>query len=384
MTASQELSIEEKDELLKASNKGNLKLIKTLIEKGGPTLLKDDYSIQALLHATEEEHLDVVKFLVEKGVELNDTGSSYIEDEEFQKTALMIAAAKGNLEMVKYLVEKGAEVDWAGYNEETPLHCACESGNFEMVKFLLENGAEIECQTGDWHTPISTAAANGHTNIVKYLLNKLPNKSKNKDDIMWDAFYEAALYEHPETLDYLQEQGIDLDKHNMEREITLLHEATKRRNYNVIECLVKRGADINVKDKFENTPLHLATENEDRETMTLLLKLGADINAQGQFKHTPTHIAIHKESLELVRFLVESKASLKIKSHEETPIEYAQNCVYLYAKPEVKPILHYLMRFEKNLDQYRKKYPDLVEEVEEKRRIKKAVASDEKDSNIAL
>jgi hypothetical protein len=58
--------------------------------------------------------------------------------------------------------------------------------------------------------------------------------------------------------------------------------------------------------------------------------------------------------------------------------------MYLYAKPQVKPIFHYLLRFEKNLDQYRKKYPDLIEEVEERRRIKKAVARDELDDNITL
>lgn len=43
-----------------------------------------------------------------------------------------------------------------------------------------------------------------------------------------------------------------------------------------------------------------------------------------------------------------------------------------------------MLRFEKNLDQYRKKYPDLIEEVEERRRIKKAVARDELDDNITL
>jgi ankyrin repeat protein len=384
MAATQELSVEEKDELLKASNQGDLKRVQSIIKKGGPDLIKDDYSIQALLHAVEEEHENIVKFLVEKGVDLNDTGSSYIEYEEFHKTALMIAATKGNMGIVSYLIEKGAELDWAGYNEETPLHCAAESGHFEIVKFLVEKGANICHQDSYYKTPVSMAAASGHTNIVKYLLDKLPKKSKDREDIMWDAFYEAALYDRKETLDYLEEKGIDLNKHNIEREVTMLHEATKRKNHNVIRCLVERGANINVKDKFENTPLHIATENGDRETMTLLLNLGADINAQGEFKYAPIHTAIHIESLELVRFLVESKASLKIESHEGSPIEHAHKCMYLYAKPQVRPIFHYLLRFEKNLDQYKKKYPDLIEEVEERRRIKKAVARDELDENITL
>lgn len=378
MAIGQELSIEEKDELLKACNKGDLKLVKSLVEKGGPNLIKDSYAGQALLHATEQEHLDIIKFLVEKGVDVNDTCfDSYYQEEEFQNTVLMIAAEKGNLEITKYLIENGADVNGTGYEDQTPLHCAATYGKLDIIKFLVEKGADIEFQDGYGQTPASTAAANGNTEIVKFLLDKLPKKSRNKDDIMLDAFYYAALYEHTDTLKYLEEKEINLNKEHSEKEIPMLHEAIERKDINVIKCLIDKGANINIKNRSQNTPLHIAIEKGNKEIVKLLLEKGADINAQGEYMLSPLHLAIHKESPELVRLLVAQGANLNIKPNGKTPLEYAHDCVYLYGKPQVESIVHYLLRFEKNIDKYQKNYPKAVKEEAQKRKVKKAIEKEE-------
>ena len=66
-------------------------------------------------------------------------------------TALHIAAANGHVEMVKFLLAKGADVnvqDASNDSVYTPLLVAASKSNAEMVKVLLDHGADIN-QKGD-------------------------------------------------------------------------------------------------------------------------------------------------------------------------------------------------------------------------------------------
>ena len=51
-----------------------------------------------------EEHLDIVKLLVEHGADLDNYENAI-------SSALDTAARKGNLDIVRYLVEKGADIN---------------------------------------------------------------------------------------------------------------------------------------------------------------------------------------------------------------------------------------------------------------------------------
>ncbi|CAK9253192.1 unnamed protein product, partial [Sphagnum jensenii] len=57
-------------------------------------------------------------------------------------TPLHRAAEKGHLDVVKYLVEKGADVKAANKYGYTPLHWAASSGKLDIVKYLVEKGAD--------------------------------------------------------------------------------------------------------------------------------------------------------------------------------------------------------------------------------------------------
>lgn len=52
--------------------------------------------------------------------------------------------------------------------------------------------------------------------------------------------------------------------------------ASINNHYPLIEILMLRGADVNRKDRWGNTPLHLAVINQNHEAIHSLMKNGSD------------------------------------------------------------------------------------------------------------
>ena len=84
-----------------------------------------------LLKAAEKGNLALVKKLIESKVNINARGKS-------GETALMRAAAFGHLAVVKFLLAAGADIDALTNNENTALTIAREAYNDEITKLLIE------------------------------------------------------------------------------------------------------------------------------------------------------------------------------------------------------------------------------------------------------
>jgi len=91
----------------------------------------------ALVLAAERGNLEIVKFLVERGVK--------IESKDVDgATPLYGAAFNGRMSVVQYLVEKGADVNAANNNGYVPLAMVAKSNHLDLVKYLIEKGASID------------------------------------------------------------------------------------------------------------------------------------------------------------------------------------------------------------------------------------------------
>ena len=78
---------------------------------------------------------------------------------------------------------------------------------------------------------------------------------------------------------------------------------------------MKKGTDINTRNKYRQTPLHLAATGGHIEIVRLLLEKGADINAR-DIKGTPLHWAASRGHLEVVRWLVENGADINARDED--------------------------------------------------------------------
>ena len=127
------------DAVSNAASKGNLDLVKYLVEKGAKI------GFDAVSSAAFNGDLDLLEYLLSKGAEIGD--------------AVSIAAENNNLDLVKYLLSKGAEIGDAVSN-------AAESGNLDLVEYLVEKGGKISDDA------VLHAASIGNLDIIKYLLSK--------------------------------------------------------------------------------------------------------------------------------------------------------------------------------------------------------------------
>jgi ankyrin repeat protein len=90
---------------------------------------KNDYSWTFLFTAVQRGNLEIVKILVENGANVNITDYN-------RNTPAILAAKYGFLDILKYLVEKGADINMMDYDGITPLKAAEKYGRSEVVEYL--------------------------------------------------------------------------------------------------------------------------------------------------------------------------------------------------------------------------------------------------------
>jgi ankyrin repeat protein len=310
--------------------------------------LKKNKDDKTSLHvATFGGHLEVVKYLIEKGVNVNtrnlwsDKTPLHWAARGKGKPPLHWAACGGNLEMVKYLIEKGTDVNTKNKNETTPLHWAAFGGHFEVVKYLIEKGADVNVKDKYDNTPLHLAAMEGHLEIVKYLIEKgVDVNAKNKGDEI-TPLHAAASGGHLEVVKYLIEKDAVVNTKNKNNE-TPLHAAVNEGHLEVVEYLIEKGADVNVKDKYANTPLqlhlHLAAFEGHLEVVKYLIEKGADVNTKNKNDETPLHKAALRGHLEIIKYLIEKGADVNTKNNDdETPLYLAMSNGY-------QEVVEYLMK----------------------------------------
>ncbi|KAJ1652755.1 hypothetical protein IWQ61_006980, partial [Dispira simplex] len=119
----------------------------------------------ALHHAAKRGQLGVVQWLVDHAKATVD-----FPDRE-NETALLKAAYHGQLSIVKFLLQRGANVQHTDKDGWTALHNASSKGHLKMVCWLCEKAsAMVDVQNIQGYTPLMNAAAVGQTLVVKYLL----------------------------------------------------------------------------------------------------------------------------------------------------------------------------------------------------------------------
>ncbi len=119
--------------------------------------------------------------------------------------------------------------------------------------------------------------------------------------------HEAAFYGHAEIVDYLLNQdNIDIDKRNAQGRTALIRAVCKNHS-DIIQLLVKSGADLNLMDNNRRTALHWASFFGYVPIAKFLLDNGAILEVKDKVNYTAEDIARIKKNGDMFTFLSQAK-----------------------------------------------------------------------------
>ncbi|MGB2697168.1 MAG: ankyrin repeat domain-containing protein [Candidatus Zixiibacteriota bacterium] len=162
------------------------------------------------------------------------------------------AVKSGDLEKVKMLLKKNSELlNRLDKDGMTPLHRAIEAGKNDIAGFLIEQGADINMKDKDNDSPLHYAAIFGNLEIAKKLVTN-GGTSINEGNIhQMTPLHFACEKGHLDIVTLLLDSGADIDARDGLGRNALMS-ACSGRSMAVIETLIQRGADINVKIMYNN------------------------------------------------------------------------------------------------------------------------------------
>ena len=271
-------------------------------DNDGASLLDISYRPSTALVQNRE----MFKVLVENGFDLESrikAGEHYPEDYDY--TPLMIAALRNDYDMVKFLVEKGADVNAKTHSEYssvvTPLLLSLDYEHIEfrydensfVAEYLINNGADINVKNNHGETPLMYASKLHNIKVVELLIQK------GADINAFNNYGNTALIygvNNLETVKLLVENGADVNFYKGgSTALISACEYSHERNIDVIKYLVSKKANINAQDNEGDTALNKTLDTSDEgsidildfEIANFLIEQGADVNIKNKREYTP-------------------------------------------------------------------------------------------------
>ncbi|KAH7947100.1 hypothetical protein HPB52_007531 [Rhipicephalus sanguineus] len=280
---------------------------------------RDKQNKTPLHYAVENNHIEIVRFLLEKGVDPNCSSSTGL-------TALHLAAMRGGVPMCQLLMDHGAATDVLADGNKTPLFLAATNDRPRIVAFLLDKGAGIEDRDVEGNSPLLGAVDSGSVEVVRLLLDRGADiDSRNNDDR--NVLHMAVLSKNEDVLQLLlavkgSEQLINRKDCDGD---TPLHHAARNAFLDIVQILLKRGARASAKNSSEETTLHAACHYNFPNVVREIVKQDARlVNETDIHWNTPLHVAAQGGFSETAAILVEAGAYLEAKNYYEwTPLTVA-------------------------------------------------------------
>nr|XP_034178895.1 ankyrin repeat domain-containing protein 50-like isoform X1 [Osmia lignaria] len=165
----------------------------------------------------------------------------------------------------------------------------------QIKDFLTQNPSiDLHYPTPNLKTPLTSTIDRGDPQILSVLLDNNLNTLNDTVTQPWGRtalMYASFVSRNPELLQVLLKKGADLGKVDMRGWTCLQYAIVAERSKNVL-FLLEAGASINQQDFQGRTPLMVSVYLSNVDIVSLLLNHGAEINSLDNRNLTALQIAI--------------------------------------------------------------------------------------------
>ncbi|MCJ8332071.1 MAG: hypothetical protein MJH11_19080 [Lentisphaeria bacterium] len=231
-----------------------------------------------LLHAVKTNDSDLFRILLKNKTYIDYKG-------RLEHWQLAVAIAAENKEFVDIFLSLGLKFNKKSY---APIRQAVKTSP-EFVEFLISRGANIH-QT--WTRRrysfglVSDAGYSGDLKMMKYLIGKGLDPEFNNNLLF--SVIQSNSKDRNKLFSYMLKLGHDIKKKNLNGDI-ILHsfcdevfnnhdKHTDESDMELLELILEKGGNINVKDSNGKTVLHNSFVGKKHHLLSMYLKHGADPN----------------------------------------------------------------------------------------------------------
>ncbi|KAI8623610.1 ankyrin repeat-containing domain protein [Xylariaceae sp. FL1651] len=296
-----------------AISSGMIEVAKELIRRGADinrtrTIRHSPFEF-AIQHACVEGSLEIADLLLDLGVNINDSNEN----------ALFWAVDMNNNSVLRYLVDKGIDLNqtmsgkgrcvnrftW-GIPDQTPVQYAAQKGDLQLIQLLLDSSADINGPSGRQGPTLHYGILSKNPAVVEFLLEhgNIPD-----DNGGHSAIHKAINGDFQDMIPTLLDYGADINAN--ENGESPLAAAVRVRNGEIIALLRKSGA------YFSSSDGAILSETIKRGTIAELQELldsGLEPNAQSNFGLNET---IRRGNYEAVEILIQYGATISTVEHQQ-------------------------------------------------------------------
>ncbi|APG64828.1 hypothetical protein LPB136_05390 [Tenacibaculum todarodis] len=339
-----------------AAYKNNIAIVKHLLAKGAKTDVIDDkgYSILNFTAAAGVENTDLYDLLIKHGANVVKDKTPKGAD-----ALLLITPNLKDFTVVDYFINKGLDLKTTDKNGNGAFNYTAQKGNKEMLELLIQKGLpykSLNKNGGNAMLFATLGSRSGYNSLdfFNYLegLGITPNITNNegKTPLHNLAYSNKDLA----TLNYFIDKGVDVNQADKEGNTALLNAVSRnsfevikllaskttninhvnkngqsaltkalRNNVNIVEFLLKKGADVSIIDSKGNNlgyyvfnTFNPKNEKEFQQKVNLLKAKGLQVDKPQKNGNTLFHLAVEKQSLAMLKYIEKYKININAKNSE--------------------------------------------------------------------
>lgn len=279
-----------------AAAKGNLPLMKYLVEKGSNLDIIDSHGYSILLNTVNSGVQDtkVYDYLISQGFDVKTD-----KDHDGKNALLVVASKAKDFKLINYFVEKGLDLNSVDKNGNGMFHYAAQGGNLSFLKELVAKDVNYKANPATNENAIYFATTGRRRRPGGPGAPSGPAGNSKKSS-------ELDLYT------YLESLGLKANI-TTKKGITPLHNlANSSQNIALLKYFINKGVSINAEDNDGNTPLINAAGRNSLEVVTFLAENSKNINHSNKEGQTALTKSIANKT-EVLDFLLSKNASINTK-----------------------------------------------------------------------